>query len=102
MPPIKGAIALSIGQDPDVPPEGEQALEGLLKAGSSANEPAQAGKGRKGENSLPPLLLLANKSVLRPGRRAHQVLGGSEDQWDNAVMVRKAIVIQPMLCLLTG
>ena len=62
MPPPKGAIARSIGLDPDAPPEGEAAIESLLAAGASANEPA-GGKGRL--ELLPPLLLLVNKSVLR-------------------------------------
>ena len=90
MPPARGAIARSIGLDPDVPPEGEAALESLLDAGARADEPA-GGEGSP-EQQLSPLLLLVNKSVLRPGRRAHQVLGGSEDQWDTAVVVSVARV----------
>ena len=36
-----------------------------------------------------------------PGRRAHQVLGGSEDQWDTAVVVRGFRASNPR-CLLHG
>ena len=90
-----GAIARSIGLDPDAPPEGEKTLEQLINAGASLDEPV--GGEESAEHGLAPLLLLVNKSVLRPGRRAKQVLGGSEVGWENAVLHGPAVAMQETL-----
>ena len=42
-----GAIARSIGLDPDAPPEGEKTLEQLINAGASLDEPVEAERKRR-------------------------------------------------------
>ena len=43
-----GAIARSIGLDPDAPPEGEKTLEQLINAGASLDEPVGGGQNQGG------------------------------------------------------
>jgi hypothetical protein len=77
------SIARCVGASADDEPESEQELEALLGAGASPDEPA-AGGSDKSTKALAPVLLLAQKRVLRPGARARAVLDADEEQWQSA------------------